>query len=380
MDTPFVFGRIATAVEFTNREKDLKQLMQNFSSGINTILVSPRRWGKSSLVNRASAVLAKKNKKIVFCKLDLYNVRDEEQFYQLLAQEVIRASSTLWEERIENTKKFITRFIPKITYSPDVNTDFSIGLDWKEVKSHPDDILDLPEKIARKKGVKMIVCVDEFQNIGEFGQPLEFQKKLRSHWQKHQHTSYCLYGSKRHMMMKVFASPNMPFYKFGDLMFLQKINEESWKKFIVKRFNDTGKKISPELASLISNAAELHPYYVQQLAQQTWLRTAKTCNEKNVLESLDNLLLQLSLLFQNITDSLTAMQVNYLKAVLEEAVKVSSKESLEHYQIGTSANVLRMKEALINKEILDATGQEIAFLDPMYKQWLKKYYFQIIKN
>jgi hypothetical protein len=375
METPFIFGKIAFDKEFTNREKELDRLVINLSSGINTILISPRRWGKSSLVNKASLVISKKNNKILFCKIDLFNIRSEEQFYQMLAEELIKVSSSRLQERIENVKTFFSRFIPNITYSPDPNSDFTIGLNWKEVKKNPDEILSLPEKIAKKKKVRLVICIDEFQNIGEYEHPLDFQKKLRSHWQKQQQVTYCLYGSKRQMMTNIFSSPSMPFYKFGDILFLQKIEIDSWKKFIVKRFTDTKKKISTDLAGLISKSAELHPYYVQQLAQQTWLRTKKICTETIINDSLDNLLLQLSLLFQNITDSLTNSQVNLLKALIDEADQLSSAKTLLHYQIGTSANVQRIKEALINKEIIDIQGNDISFLDPMYKLWLKKYYF-----
>ena len=180
------------------------------------------------------------------------------------------------------------------------------------------------------------------------------------------------------MMMNVFTSPSMPFYKFGDIHFLQKIELESWKKFIVKRFADTGKKISPALAAQIAQSADLHPYYVQQLAQQTWLRSQKVCNENTVIQSIESLLLQLSLLFQNITDSLTETQVNFLRALIDEIEKLSSKETIQNYKLGTSATVLRIKEALVNKEILDIQGDNISFLDPMYKAWLKKFYFRAL--
>jgi len=104
-------------------------------------------------------------------------------------------------------------------------------MDWEQVKKDPDDILDLAEKIAIKAKKKLVLCIDEFQNIAEFKDSLGFQRKLRSHWQLHQHVSYCIYGSKRHMLMEVFSSPSMPFYKFGDLIFLEKIKEEKWITF-----------------------------------------------------------------------------------------------------------------------------------------------------
>lgn len=377
METPFIFGKIASGDEFTDREDETKHLINNFLSGINTVLISPRRWGKSSLVTKAAKTALKRNKKLRICFIDLYNIRSEEQFYQVLAQEVLKASASRWEEIMENTRKFMGRFIPKITYSPEQSREFSLSLDWKEVQKQPDEILNLAENIARGKGFRMMVCIDEFQNISEFENPLAFQKKLRSHWQKHQKTSYCLYGSKRHMMMEVFASSAMPFYKFGDIIFLQKISENNWEKFIQKRFTDTGKKISRENALLIARLVKCHPYYVQQLAQQSWLRSAKTCNDAVIKEALESLILQLGMLFQTITEGLSTTQVNFLKALLERAEQFSSKETLLQYNLGTSANILRIKQALINKEIIDIQNQTASLLDPVYEHWLAKYYFKI---
>jgi hypothetical protein len=377
MITPFVFGKLADGKEFTNREKDIERLKNNFISGTNSILISPRRWGKSSLVHKTAGLISAKNSKIVFCHIDLYNVKDQSQFYRQLSQEVIRATATKFEERAEMARNFISRFIPKISWSPVPEADFSLGLDWKEVQKNPDQIIDLAESIAQKKRIRIIMCIDEFQNIREFDDEVSLQKKLRSHWQKHKNVSYCLYGSKRHMMMHVFNSPSMPFYKFGDLMMLEKISETHWIDFISKRFNATGKKITGENALLIAQSADCHPYYVQQLAQLSWLRTAKTCNEGNIKEALDSLLLQLSLLFQNLTDSLASTQVNYMMALLEGSENLSSAEMLRRYNLGTSANVLKIRNALINREIIDSNDKKLNFLDPMYKLWLKRYFFKI---
>jgi uncharacterized protein len=122
---------------------------------------------------------------------------------------------------------FMGRFIPRFSFSPDNQQEVSLALDWKEVKKHPDDILNMAEKIAAKNKWKFIICIDEFQNIATFDNHLAFQKKLRANWQKHQHAAYCLYGSKRHMLIDVFSNTSMPFYKFGDLMFLEKLKKKT---------------------------------------------------------------------------------------------------------------------------------------------------------
>lgn len=377
METPFVFGKIASDKNFTDRKNETERLVLNFCSSVNTIMISPRRWGKSSLVMKAADMALKKNKKIRFCFIDLNNVRSDEQFYQLFATKVLSASASKTRILIENSRKFLGKFLPNITISPGPGTEFKLGLDWKEVKREPDDILDLAEKIGTENDMKFVICIDEFQNISVFDQPLDMQKKMRAHWQKHKNVSYCIYGSKRHMMMDVFTSPSIPFYKFGDIIFLDKISSEDWIMFIQKRFSDTGKKIRKEDAALIPVLTECHPYYVQQLAQQSWLRTEVVCDEAIINKAFTDLVMQLSMLFQNLTDTLSRTQISFLMALIDNITQLSSQSTLSEYRLGTSANVVKIKKILVNKEILDSHGNNISFLDPLYKHWLKEYFFKV---
>jgi uncharacterized protein len=379
MDTPFVFGKLAVDKHFTNRKEDLQRLTGNFSLLTNTVLISPRRWGKSSLVEKASKVVLKTDENIRFCFIDAFNIRTEEQFYQLMATEVLKASSSRLEIIAETAKNFMGRFIPRLSFSPGNQQELALSLDWKEVKKQPDDILNMAEKIAAKNNLKFIICIDEFQNIASFNHHLAFQKKLRANWQKHQHVAYCLYGSKRHMLMDVFTNSSMPFYKFGDLMFLEKIKKEEWIKFIVKRFKDTKKIITKDEAGLIAHLVDCHPYYVQQLAQQSWLRTSDKCSKEIIQKAHENIVDQLSLLFQSKTEELTNYQINLLKALLEGVKQFSSKDTLENYNLGTSPNINRIKKALESKEIIDIRSNELTLLDPMYKSWLETRYFKLKK-
>ena len=377
MNTPFVFGKIAKSENFTDRERETALLVSNFNSLINTIIISPRRWGKSSLVAKAASLATSENEKLKICKMDLFNVRNEEHFYELLAMNVLKATSTKWEESIDSIKKFFTRIIPKIVLAGDTQTEVSLDFDWSEIRKNPDEILDLAERIAMDKGIHIVICVDEFQNIAEFDDPLYFQKKLRSHWQQHQYVSYCLYGSKRHMMLDVFTNSSMPFYKFGDLLFLEKIDTSSWIAFIIEQFSKTGKSITGEQARLIVDLTDNHSYYVQQLAQQTWLRTKDSCNDEIIKEAHITIIEQLSLLFVTITESLTNSQINFLKAMVAGETTLSSAAVIAKYRLTSSANVTRSKKSLIEKDILDNKANKLSFQDPMYYYWLKNQYFCI---
>ena len=377
MNTPIAYGKLPQEIDFTDREKEITRLKNNFNSGVNTIIISPRRWGKTSLVKHASLSATKENKKLKIVHLDIFNIRSEYEFYLLLANEVLRATSSGWDDLVKNTRLFLKQLIPQISFSPDKQSKISFSIGWEQLQKSPDDILNLAENIAIKKDLNIIICVDEFQNIALFEHPDTFQWKLRAHWQTHQKTAYCLYGSKQHMLSDVFSSYAMPFYKFGDIMFLEKIPTADWVSFIQKRFTDTNKEISPAEAERIAVLADNHSYYVQQLAQQVWFRTGKRSTPEIVENAFEDIINQLSLLFVNVTDSLSKRQLSFLEAILNNEKQLTSKATLAKYNLGTSANVIQLKKRLIELDIIDEMQGRIQFLDPLYKHWLATRYFDI---
>lgn len=377
MEAPFIFGKIATDENFTDREQETKHLVGNFRSLINTIIISPRRWGKSSLVHRAATIAQNEDKYLRVCTVDLFNVKMEEQFYTVFARSIIRGTASRWDEAVENAKMFFSRLIPRISIGADPMNEVSIDFDWEEMRNNPDEILDLPERIAEAKGLKVMVCIDEFQNIAEFDDPLFFQRKLRAHWQKHQKASYCLYGSKRHMMLEVFTDSSMPFYKFGDLFFLNKIDTAHFVPFITERFSSTGKTISEGACRKIVELADNHPYYVQQLSQLSWLRSPESCTEEIVVKAHASLVEQLSLLFSNLVETLTFQQICYLHAIISGEKAITSAETMHKYHISSATAVSRSLKALTQKDILDRRAGVVSFQDPIFEYWLRHFYFQV---
>jgi AAA+ ATPase superfamily predicted ATPase len=377
MEAPFSFGKIVSGRFFINRKSELEKLDSNFSSLTNTIIISPRRWGKSSLVKRASGMTMSRDRSIKFCFLDLYNIRSEEQLYQNLAQCILAGTTSNADEVLGIGRKYLGRYQPRISFNPDADQSFTLDMDRREVLQQPEDILHLADRIAGDLQLKIILCMDEFQNILGFENPFQLQMKLRSHWQQQEHTSYCIYGSKQHLMMRAFTSADMPFYRFGDILFLQKIPEDEWIQFIREGFSGTRKNISTEDARLITTLTECNSFYVQQLALQAWLRTGQNCSSEIILSAFENLIMNLHLLFQSMTEELSNKQVNFLNALLDQVKQLSAKNILHDYDLGTSANVMRIKQALAGKEIIHIQDDRISFLDPLYKYWLKNHYFRI---
>ena len=375
METPFVFGKIASHQDFTDRVVETQHLLDNFRGLVNTVLISPRRWGKSSLVAKASEIYAQESDKNIVVHIDLFNCRTVDKFYETFAKELISATNTVFEEFVSSSLKYLSRFAPNFQASdPAESFELSFGIDIRDKKMSFDEILDLPQTIAREKGKHIIVCIDEFQTIKDYDDSFAFQCSLRAHWQKHQDVAYCLFGSKRNMMIDLFADSQNPFYKFGDLIFLQKIASEDWVKFIVERFEETGKYISEEVALKIAQMVECHPYYVQQLSQLSWFRTHLECTEDIVKEAFSSLCAQLSLVFSHIIDGLTPSQIGFLQAVADGVSSFTSQAVLAKYRLGSSANVKNIKQALEKKELIDIQPDRIEIQDPVLKFWMLREY------
>ncbi|MEE1253052.1 MAG: ATP-binding protein, partial [Bacteroidales bacterium] len=210
---PFIFGIATSGDNFTDRKKETERLLLNFQHGVNTVLISPRRWGKTSLVQKVCRLAQSDKLKVVY--LDIFSCRSDKEFYNAFATAIIKQTSSKFEEWLDNAKLFLSRITPKISIGPDPMTDFSISLEMNPKSEDIDEILQLPEKIAQKKNCSIVICIDEFQQIAEFSDSKTFQKRLRTIWQLQKDVSYCLFGSKKHLMNELFEKKSYPFYKFG---------------------------------------------------------------------------------------------------------------------------------------------------------------------
>lgn len=370
-ENPFAFGGSVTGSFFTDREEETKRLEANLSHGINTILISPRRWGKTSLVKKVIATNKREDVKYVL--VDMFYCKSEYAFYQLLANSIIRQTSSKLDELMETAKRFLSNITPKFSFGSDPMNDFSVSFEWNPRSDSDIEILQLPERIAQKKGIRIVVCFDEFQQIGLFDDPLNFQKKVRSVWQHQENTTYCLFGSKKHMMESMFSDVSCPLYKFGDIMFLKKIPVKEWIPFIQGRFAETGKHINEDQVKKICEITDCLSSYVQQLSWIVWYKAQNTVTDDMIAEATEELIEQNKVFFQRDIESLTELQINFLVALADGVeTGLTRNEVIHKYRLQTSANVQGVKKSLMTKEFIDNDGDRIFISDPIFKLWIRK--------
>ncbi len=364
----FQFGHLMDSHSFVNRKRDLELLHRNLSQGIHTVLIAPRRWGKSSMVNE----LARRYKRpdLVFCQIDLFSMREENEFFEILSRSVINATHTKIEHAIDNLRKWASSISPRISLGQYPDQELGIDFDFSMQPIDKHALLDLPEKIASEKNIRLVLCIDEFQNIEHLSESLPFQKLLRSHWQRHKNVSYLLYGSKRHMLSQLFQKQSFPFYKFGQVIYLDKIPAPEFRNHLLQGFEQQGKSITPDQADAVIELMLNHPYYVQQFAFMLLNHTEKAVTLQSLDLAMRELIGQGLPFYQRMFESLSNMQINLMHALVSgDPRPMNSHVFLRDYRLNSSANVTRALQGLEEKEIIDRFGKSIEIMDPGFRLW-----------
>ena len=369
----FVYGVAVSDYNFIGRERETKRLLDNFKGGINVILMSPRRLGKTSLVKHVCNKLDDKD--IITVYLDIFGCKSEYDFYNKLATEVLKQTASKHELWFEEAKEFLYRLTPKISFSPEPNSDFSISLGITPKTHTPEEVLQMAETIAIKRKKRIVICIDEFQQIGEMSNSKQIQARLRTVWQHQKHVSYCLFGSKHYLMSTIFLHRSMPFFQFGDTISLNKIATEDWVEYIVSHFADGKRTISHALAEEICKFTENYSAYVQQLA---WLvftlkEEGETVTEDDVRQAENDLLATNNILFMQMIEPLSEFQLNFLRAIASGIKKdFGLSEVREEYNLGSYSNITRLKTALLERDLIEKKETELVITDPIFAKWLKR--------
>lgn len=368
----FVYGVSVDGNNFTDRVQETRRLKMNFENGLNVVLISPRRMGKTSLVKHVQEVVDKSMIQTVY--VDIYDCRSEYDFYNKFAEALLKQTANKMELVLENIKRFLVRLAPKVSFNPDMTSEYSFSLGITPKEYSPEEILSLPEMLAQHIDKDIVVCIDEFQQIGEWPDSIYVQKRMRGVWQHQKHVSYCLFGSRQHMMTNIFQNKRMPFYQFGEPNYLQPIPTADWIPFIQSKFTEKGLSIKEEFVTKICDIVRNQSSYVQQLAWNVMLNTDTEVTEETIRHGMSDLLNQCTPLFMEQLNSLTTYQMNFLRAINDgQHNQWTSQEVLNKYNLGTKSNISRMQALLLEKDFIERREDGLYLSDPVLQLWLKQY-------
>ncbi len=374
MENPFIFGEIVQQRHFVDREKELQNLIRDLADGQKLFLLSPRRFGKSSLVSLALLKLEKRHIRTVNITVSSY--ANYEQFLEKFAERVLRAAGP-WDRVKGLVGRFIQRVQPTITFNP-VNGDTSISFS-RSAGADPSvlaaGVFQMPAEMAKNGGFRMAICLDEFQQIELFGGPA-VENVLRNEVQRQRNIGYVFSGSQPSLMEEILSA-GRPFHKAGPTIFLDKIPAEAWHEFIKIQFRNRRRKISEEALNRLVDAADLIPYDVQRIAHELWdyaeLRNKVSLDIPDVDAVIDELVRGQAEYFERLWEQLTSRQRAVLQALSQQGpADLHSQAGREQYRLGPASTVQKALQALDSQDIIDRYRGDYFFVDPLFANWIRR--------
>jgi uncharacterized protein len=372
MANPFKYGTVVTGDDFSDREKELKDLTSRLRETVRIFLIAPRRYGKTSLIRNVLAALQRQ--RIMTAYVDLYWANSPRELMELYTSAVIGGSRSIARRAAHFVKEFLPRLRPRLGFDPSGNPELSLDFSRQSGAGAMEEAFDLPEQIAKAQGKRLVVAMDEFQEIARIGGE-DLERKLRAAIQNHTHVSYLFAGSKSHMLIDMVSEKTRPFYQMGTLMALDKIPPGEFKKFIEAKFIESSKEISDSALTRIFTETDNVPHYVQLLSFYLWdhFQHLDRFEENHVDEALSLILRGQEPAYLTIWEGLTVHQRKTTKAAAMLGGRLlTSKETIQRFDLETASNVAKSLGALCSKSILRKETEGYVFEDVLFGRWVER--------
>ena len=369
MDKNNPFSLVYNPDHFCDREQELRQLESNAFNGINTVIHSPRRLGKSFLIRHLFHQMEKENLvKTIY--VDLFATENMEDLIQNLSTKVL---DTFHRRNLfKGIEQVLKGLNPTVSFDRDGTPKFSLEINPKQYNSSLEQIFSYLEK----RNKKVLIAFDEFQEVA--GYPEKAEAMLRSQIQTLNNVNFIFSGSTGHILQEMFLGAKRPFYQSADVLVLRKIDRDIYKPFIVTTFKNGGKNIDPEAVDFILEFTEIHTYYTEMLCNVCFSQTKKALTLEMAEDMAIKFLENRKFDYLNILNLMTENQKKLLKAVaLEgEVTKPNANEFIQKNNLPAASSINQALKVLLNKEILFQTVSGYKVYDVFLRRFIERYFSQ----
>jgi len=375
---PFVYGEVVGAGAFANREDERERLGRDLAAGQKVFLISPRRYGKSSLVRQVMVGLARQ--KILTIEVTVAASSSYIGFLESYAQALVAADTpisrlTRWVSELLHAVK------PEIRLDADPLGKARFALAFPAVRTARDaarvaaEVFALPGRIAAARKQRLAIALDEFQAIAAFNGG-SVEHALRAAVQEQRQVGYVFAGSEPSLMERMLG-PRRPFYKAGPVIRLEKIEPREFAAFVEARFQGSGIKPEAGLGDAIVDLAANVPYDVQRLAHETWddvkAAARKTAGLDDLHATLSRLLGEQHTVFEESWQRLTLPQRAVLRAlVIEEGTELMSADVRNRHRLPGTSTIQAALAALLRQDVIAKDRGRYVTVDSLYREWVAR--------
>lgn len=371
---PFSIGGYLSAEYFCDRVNETKELTGAILNNRNTVLVSPRRMGKTGLIEHCFCQKEIQQAYHTFF-VDIYATGSLKELVFILGKHIFNKLKPRGKKFVEQFFATISSLRPAFKLDPDSGQPvFDIGIgDIRQPLLSLEEIFTYLESADKP----CIVAIDEFQQITKYPEK-NVEAILRTHIQKCTNCTFIFAGSQRHMMQNIFFSASRPFYQSASFLNLNPIAIEAYRKFIHKHFNKAGKKISDECITRTYNLLEGHTWYMQTLLNRLY-EQSDTGEEMSVsgADSILHWTIDLNkTVYQSMVSMLPERQKEILFAIAKErkVSEITSADFIKRHSLHSPSSVQSAVKQLLDKELITKNDTVYQVYDRFFGLWLSQTY------
>lgn len=372
---PFTFGALALDEAFTDREAELRELVSDMRNGQDVLVYAPRRYGKSSLVLRASQRAVRSGVLVGYC--DLMRTPTKERFAAALAKTIYGDLESAAGQALERAASLFRglRITPTMEVDPtdgSLRFAFHAGRQRAAIDDTIEALLELPGQIAAERERRVALVFDEFQEIVSLDP--KFPNLMRAVFQEQPEVGHVYLGSKQHVLDRIFDDANEPFWRSAKRLEIGPIAPAEFARFLRRRFEETEKSIDDEAVNRVLEATGGHPYATQELAYFLWelVPTGHFARLADVEEALGQALRSEHNHFAKLWDDAPFAQRLVMLALAEEpTASLYAADYAERRDLPPKPALQRASGALLTKEIAgrDPDGT-YRIVEPFFADWL----------
>lgn len=374
VNNPFIVGKYLSDEYFCDRKNETEFLRKQIENGRNVAIISPRRIGKSGLIQHFFNQPDIKEKYHVFF-VDIYATNSLAEFVYTFGKEIyeqLKPQSTIWKEKFFQT---ISSFRMGFKFDPMTGApglDLGLG-DIQAPQTSLDEIFSYIDEADKP----CIIAIDEFQQIGDYSEK-NVEALLRTKIQKSQKAQFIFSGSKRHMMTNIFNSPSKPFYQSAISMGLEPIPMEIYSDFATQLFEQRGKHIEANVIENIWQAYNGYTWFVQMMMNELFALTneGETCHADMISEAQRNVVMSQESSYKDILSNIPPKQKIVLQAIAKEGVanSITSAKFIKKYNLNSASAVQAAIKLLLQNDIITKNENSYRVYDYFFAEWLAKVY------
>lgn len=377
LENPFVYGEIVPRAAFIDRDVELDRLIEDLADGQKVFLISPRRYGKSSLIRQALDILSRRKLATVdvtVSSFSSYVAFLEGYARALIALESRTGRATSW---LRDLFRGVT---PEVRVEAGTKAGIAVSFPAartpRDVARLAEEVFSLPARIAERLDRRLVVALDEFQAVAAFNGG-SVEQALRAAVQQQRQVGYVFAGSEPSLMEQMIG-PKRPFFKAGPVMRLGRIPADFFAAALDDRFKRSGLTAESGLGAAIVDLGGNLPYDVQRLAHETWddvvASRRKTVGLDDLHATLHRMLAEQDTLFEAMWQRLTLAQRATLRAVvLEHGVEILSADVRTRHRLGGASSVQTSLAALVRDDLIAREDDaRYTVVDSLLREWVAR--------